>query len=159
KLAGMAILRVAFGRQVGGEALVDSLCAGFAEVGLVRVSLMPIVPVIAVGAPVRAYYPEIARRLGAELVFPPFCEVANAVGAATGTIARSVTVTVDGDGNGLFRVHTPQRTLTLANAGLAIAEAEAAARASAEATVIEMGGEQPEIRVSIERQFLPDAVN
>ena len=39
------------------------------------------------------------------MVFPPFFDVANAVGAATGVVAQTVTVTVEGDGSGLFRVH------------------------------------------------------
>ena len=113
---------------------------------------------MAVGAPARVYYDEVGRRLEAEVIFPPFCEVANAVGAATGVIASSVTVTVDGDG-GQFRIHAPGGTMSREGAALAVAEAEKAARASARSAVLEMGGEEPEIRLSIERQLLPDAVD
>ena len=74
-------------------------------------------------------------------------------------IAKTVTVTVEGDGGGQFRIHGPQATARSENAAGAIAEAEAMARASARSAVLEMGGEEPEIRVSIERYFLPDAVD
>ena len=45
------------------------------------------------------------------MVFPEHCEVANAVGAATGVVARSVSVEVAGDGGGAFRVYAPEGTL------------------------------------------------
>ena len=71
----------------------------------------PSVPVVAVGGPVKIYYGEVGKRLGAEIVFPEFCDVANAVGAATGVVvARNVVITVEGDGSGLFRLHGPQGT-------------------------------------------------
>jgi hypothetical protein len=157
KLAGRAIVDVACGKSIGGEALIDAVCSGRGKIGYTRVRLSPTVPIVAVGAPVRVYYDEVGRRLDTEVIFPPFCEVANAVGAATGAIARSVTVTVDGDGAGHFHVHTPRGTTVFDSAALALVEAETAARESARAAVLEMGGEEPEVRVSIERHFLPGA--
>ena len=43
-------------------------------------------PLVAIGAPVAAYMPEAARRLNTELVIPPHAEVANAVGAVSGSV-------------------------------------------------------------------------
>ncbi len=43
-------------------------------------------PVVAVGAPVRAWLPYIAKRLNTEIIIPENSEVANAVGAALGYI-------------------------------------------------------------------------
>jgi len=43
-------------------------------------------PIIAVGAPVGAYFPQVARELGTRLVIPEHSEVANAVGAITGRV-------------------------------------------------------------------------
>ena len=99
------ILDTAFGKSFGDHELVDAVCSGRGAVGLAKVSLSPAIPVVAVGGPVRVYYEEVGRRLGCEVVFPPFFDVANAVGAATGVIAQTVTIVVEGDGSGLFRVH------------------------------------------------------
>jgi N-methylhydantoinase A/oxoprolinase/acetone carboxylase beta subunit len=159
RLTGRAILEAAFGGPIGGETLVEAVCVGEGNVGLARVQISPTVPVVAVGAPVKIYYQEVGRRLGAEIIFPPFYEVANAIGAATSLVARAVTMTVEGDGSGLFRVHGPTGTRSFASAGAAIAEAEAAALALARQSVREAGGTDPEIEVSIKRHLLPDTVN
>ena len=71
-------------------------CVRAGPVWVCRISLSPAVPVVAVGGPVKVYYGEVGRRLGCEVVFPPFFDVANAVGAATGVIAQVVTVTCRG---------------------------------------------------------------
>ncbi len=64
-------------------------------------------PVVAIGAPVEAYMPRVADQLSTELVIPPHAEVANAVGAVTGSVVQQIRVTiqpVDGD---TFRLHLP----------------------------------------------------
>jgi N-methylhydantoinase A/oxoprolinase/acetone carboxylase beta subunit len=157
RLSGRAILDAAFGRGIDGEALVDAVTSGRGMVGLARVRLSPSIPVVAVGAPARVYYKEVGRRLGTEIVFPPFCEVANAVGAAMGVVARSVTIMIDGDGSGIFRCHEPDGTAAVRSAAEALERAETAARAHARAAVLESGGGEPEIQISIERHFLPNA--
>jgi N-methylhydantoinase A/oxoprolinase/acetone carboxylase beta subunit len=43
-------------------------------------------PIVAIGAPVAAYMPEAARRLNTELIIPPHADVANAVGAVSGSV-------------------------------------------------------------------------
>jgi N-methylhydantoinase A/oxoprolinase/acetone carboxylase beta subunit len=43
---------------------------------------------VAIGAPVSAYMPGVAHRLGTEVVIPPHAEVANAVGAVTGSVVQ-----------------------------------------------------------------------
>ena len=87
------ILDTAFGKTFGDHELVDAVSSGRGRLGLAKVSLSPAVPVVAVGGPVRVYYEEVGRRLGCEMIFPPFFDVANAVGAATGVVAQVVTVT------------------------------------------------------------------
>ncbi len=64
-------------------------------------------PLIAVGAPVGAYFPELAKKMHAELIMPVSAEVANAVGTVSGKTIESVAVLVKpGEGEG-FLVHTP----------------------------------------------------
>ena len=102
RLTGRAVLETALGHhaiepgRAGG--LIDVVCRGEGRRSLARVSISPVVPVVAVGGPVKIYYPEVGKRLECEMVFPQSCEVANAVGAATGMIARTVTIEVNGNG-------------------------------------------------------------
>lgn len=64
-------------------------------------------PLIALGASAAAYYPDIARLLGAELIVPPFSEVAGAVGAAAGSVRQRVMILVTQPKDGVFRIHLP----------------------------------------------------
>lgn len=63
-------------------------------------------PVIAVGAPVQAYYPEVMNRLQSELVIPENSHVANAVGAITGQIIERVELLIRPDSGG-WTLYTP----------------------------------------------------
>ncbi len=163
RLTGRAVLETALGHhaiepgQAGG--LIDVVCKGEGRRSLARVSISPEVPVVAVGGPVKIYYPEVGRRLECEMVFPQSCEVANAVGAATGMIARTVTIEVNGNGAGVFRVHGPQNVSQFASAKDAIGEANRIARETAGAQVNAMGGGQVSFQEDIEKFMLPDAVD
>jgi N-methylhydantoinase A/oxoprolinase/acetone carboxylase beta subunit len=143
----------------GGENVIDAVCSGRQVIGFARVAISPTVPVVAVGAPVRVYYGEVGERLKTKVVFAEHCDVANAVGAATGVIARSVSVHVTGDGAGLFRVHAPDGTHVLSGAKAALERAVERAEQAARQAVIAMGAEEPEIRLRTEKHMLPDAVD
>jgi N-methylhydantoinase A/oxoprolinase/acetone carboxylase beta subunit len=153
------ILDTAFGKSFGEHELVDAVCSGRGGLGLAKVSLSPSVPVVAVGGPVRVYYEEVGRRLGCEMVFPPFFDVANAVGAATGVIAQTVTIAVEGDGSGLFRVHGLSGTQVFTSAAAALAAAEEQAREGALDAVRQLGAHDPEVQLGITKHHLPDAVD
>ena len=153
------ILDTAFGKSFGAHELVDAVCSGKGALGLAKVSLSPSVPVVAVGGPVRVYYEEVGRRLDCEMVFPPFFDVANAVGAATGVIAQTVTVTVEGDGSGLFRVLGPKGASVFTSATAALAAADEQARALALEGVRQLGATDAQVQVSVTKSHLPDAVD
>lgn len=159
RLTGRVILDMSLGQKSGGDALLDAVCSGRGAIGLTRIGFSPSVPVVAVGGPVKIYYGEVGRRLAAEIVFPEFCDVANAVGAATGVVSRSVTITIEGDGSGLFRLHGPQGTQSLTSGAGALAVGEDLARKAALAAVAEMGAGRAEVKVSIAKSYLPDAVD
>lgn len=57
--------------------------------------LQPRVPVIGIGAPVRAWLPPMAEKLEARLIIPENSEVANAIGSATGRIMNSVKIQIN----------------------------------------------------------------
>ncbi len=66
------------------------------------------VPILAVGAPVKAYFKQIAEKLNADLYLPESAEVANAVGTVSGKIIEKVEVFIKPGKGGGFIVHTPE---------------------------------------------------
>ena len=74
---------------------------------LVQATLGLARPLIAIGAPVGAYYPEVARRLGAPLSIPEHAAVCNAVGAVAGVVSQTVEILVNQPTFKVFRVHDP----------------------------------------------------
>lgn len=101
----------------------------------VRISMELGRPIIAIGAPVGAYLPNVARRLNAELIIPEHAEVANAVGAITGGIAQTVIVRVEpiytAAGVAGYTIHAPSGRFVVERMfeALRIAEEEAAREA------------------------------
>jgi len=75
--------------------LVDTALRGGRE-GL-RVEIALEKPIVGIGAPVHLFLPKAAERLHAPWVIPPHADVANAIGAITGSvfIRRQVTITTD----------------------------------------------------------------
>jgi len=64
-------------------------------------------PLVAIGAPVEAYMPRVADQLSTELVIPSHAEVANAVGAVTGSVVQQIKVTIQPLDDDTFRLHLP----------------------------------------------------
>ena len=157
RLTGLAILQTAFAEDMADNPLLQAVCSGSGALGLAAVSIKPTIPVVAVGGPVKVYYPEVQRRLGCEVVFPEHCEVANAVGAATGVVAHSVKVEVMGDGTGLFRLHCAARTEQFTDVQLALQAAETLAEQLAHDAVLAMGAAKPQVKLGITKQYMPNA--
>jgi N-methylhydantoinase A/oxoprolinase/acetone carboxylase beta subunit len=81
-------------------------------------------PIVAVGAPVVAYMPRVARQLDTELVITPNADVANAVGAVAGSVVQQLEVKIRPiDGQRRYRLHLPDgvRDFDTVNAGVAYA--------------------------------------
>jgi N-methylhydantoinase A/oxoprolinase/acetone carboxylase beta subunit len=159
RLTAKAILDTACGFTLPEDKLVQAVCSGASRVGLAQVSLRPSVPVVAVGGPVKVYYGEVGKRLDCEMVFPEFCDVANAVGAATGVVAHAVRVEVHGDGSGVFRLHSTVGTQQFTNAALALDAATTLARQSALDAVRAMGAADPQVQIGITKSYFPNAVD
>ncbi len=90
-----------------GDRLIDEVVAGRAFAKLVHAGVSLATPLVAIGAPVGAYYPEVARRLNATLSIPPHAAVCNAVGAVAGVVSQSIEILVNQPAFGVFRVHDP----------------------------------------------------
>jgi N-methylhydantoinase A/oxoprolinase/acetone carboxylase beta subunit len=130
-----------------GRQLVDcALAADSGEGRLLRVALSLNRPLVAIGAPVATYYPEVARRLGTRLVIPPHADVCNAVGAVAGGVVQSVSALITAPSEGLFRVHLPDGNADFAEVERAADHALAQARGLAMERARAAGAEDVEIR-------------
>lgn len=65
------------------------------------------IPVVAIGAPVNSYLPDVSKMLNCTLVIPENAEVANAVGAATGKVVETINCLIKPGGEGGYIVHLP----------------------------------------------------
>jgi len=109
-------------------------------------------PIIAIGAPVTAYFPSVASQLGAELVVPKHAEVANAVGAITGSIIETVEVLIDPiyspAGLVCYTVHAPDEKVDLPDLISAVKYAENTAKRVAKERAIRAGaGKQVDVKI------------
>jgi N-methylhydantoinase A/oxoprolinase/acetone carboxylase beta subunit len=95
------------GWGVLGDRLVEDTCAGRSLSSLLKATLELGRPLIAIGAPVGTYYPEVGRRLGSPLSIPEHAAVCNAVGAVAGVVSQTVEILVNQPTFKVFRVHDP----------------------------------------------------
>lgn len=153
------ILQASFDTPIVDTPLLDAVCDGVECMGLVKVSLSPQVPIVAVGGPVQVYYPEVGRRLNAQVVFTPHCDVANAVGAAAGMVAHRCIVNIESDGNGVFRVMGGGQAKIVSSGFAAIQLATQKAEEVALELAVSAGAHEPRIIMTIERHYLPDGSN
>lgn len=95
---------------------------------LVAVSTQLQIPVAALGAPSKSYYPHAAQLLDTQLVLPEHADVANAIGAVVGVIRQEAVITIHPAGGNRVSVlfaEGPQEFNTLesgAEAAIAVAE-------------------------------------
>jgi N-methylhydantoinase A/oxoprolinase/acetone carboxylase beta subunit len=132
-----------------GDAWMQATVAGRPMSSLVRSALSLATPLIAIGAPVGAYYPEVARRLGADLKIPPHAEVCNAVGAVAGVVSQTVEVLVEQPAFQVFRVHDPAGSRDHADPESAIEHARQASRALALAAARRAGAADPQVETHV----------
>jgi N-methylhydantoinase A/oxoprolinase/acetone carboxylase beta subunit len=132
-----------------GGRLVDAVVAGRSLSRLLAAKLDLAVPLVAIGAPVGAYYPEVARRLGATLTIPEFASVCNAVGAVAGVVSESVEILVDQPSFQVFRVHDPAGSRDYAESPPALAHATRISRELALAAARRAGAHDPDIETRI----------
>jgi hypothetical protein len=140
--------------------LIEDVVAGRAFSGLVDAGMRLATPLVAIGAPAAAYYPEVARRLGARLTVPEHAAVCNAVGAVAGVVSETCEVLVNQPALNLFRVHDPSGNRDYPDAQTAIEEARRVSRELALAAARRAGASDPHVETSVtERRALagPDA--
>jgi N-methylhydantoinase A/oxoprolinase/acetone carboxylase beta subunit len=132
-----------------GARLIEDTVAGRRFSQLLQATLGLAQPLIAIGAPVGAYYPEVARRLGCELHIPVHAAVCNAVGAVAGIVSQSVEILVNQPTFNVFRVHDPAGSKDYEDAVPALAHAERVSRELALAAALRAGAADPHVETSV----------
>jgi N-methylhydantoinase A/oxoprolinase/acetone carboxylase beta subunit len=104
-------MAVAFSREESGKIILRKALSRNDETRNQQISFSVELqnPMVAVGAPVEAYFPELSNRLQAKLYLPEYAEVANAIGTVSGKAVERATVLVKPGEGGGFIVHTPTR--------------------------------------------------
>jgi hypothetical protein len=135
-----------------GDRLIEDIVSGRRFSALTRADLGLATPLVAIGAPVAGYYPEVARRLGATLAIPEHAAVCNAVGAVAGVVSQSAEVMVNQPTFGVFRVHDPAGSRDFEAPEPAIEHARAAAGELALAAARRAGAAHPQVETSVREQ-------
>jgi N-methylhydantoinase A/oxoprolinase/acetone carboxylase beta subunit len=132
-----------------GERLIEAAVAGDSFSGLMQASLGLGRPLVAIGAPVGAYYPEVARRLGAPLSIPEHAAVCNAVGAVAGVVSQTVEILVNQPTFNVFRVHDPAGSRDYPDPKPALEHAERVSRELALAAARRAGAADPHVDTTV----------
>jgi N-methylhydantoinase A/oxoprolinase/acetone carboxylase beta subunit len=116
-------------------------------------------PLVAIGAPVGAYLPQVAEALHTELIIPEHAEVANAVGAVSGGIVQRLQALISPlDGESAVRLHLPDGVRDFSSPELAVAHARQVIGVQIEAMARQEGADQVEVRVNRIDQWAPVAI-
>jgi N-methylhydantoinase A/oxoprolinase/acetone carboxylase beta subunit len=107
-------------------------------------------PVVAVGAPAGAFFPDSASHLGVELALPENGDVANAFGAVMGSVVQRAHVTVTQPLHGRFIVHGDQGPVQFTKLDEAVETAEKLAKEKVLDLARDAGAEAVEVRLSSE---------
>ncbi len=107
-------------------------------------------PIVAIGAPVRTYFPLVSELLHSPLRIPEHAEVANAIGAVVGSVVQRVHILiVPREDEGGFRVHLPDHVRDFTELEPAVAYAEEHGRRLASEGARRAGAAA--IRIQVER--------
>jgi len=132
-----------------GDRLIEDTVAGRRFSTLLQTTLGLARPLIAIGAPVGAYYPEVARRLGAQLSIPEHAAVCNAVGAVAGIVSQTVEILVNQPSFKVFRVHDPAGSKDYEDPAPALEHARRVSRELALAAALRSGATNPHVETSV----------
>lgn len=132
-----------------GQRMIDRSLAGAAAApSLIRTQLTLMRPLVAIGAPVASYYPDVAERLNTRLVIPPNAGVTNAVGAVASGVVQTVEALITQPTEGRFRLHLPTAVEDFTDLAAAAARGTAAVEAQAIAQAERAGAGEVQLSVS-----------
>jgi N-methylhydantoinase A/oxoprolinase/acetone carboxylase beta subunit len=114
-------------------------------------------PVIAIGAPVQAYMPRLAEKLGTELIIPEHAGVANALGAVVGGVVQQIRVLIHPmeEDDAFFRVHLPDSVRDFPSLTECVTFAETTVPHHLEEIARQAGADQVEVKLAREDRTAP----
>ncbi len=116
-------------------------------------------PVVAVGAPVEAYLPRVARQLRTELVIPPYAEVASAVGAVSGGVVQQLRAVIRPlDADQRFRLHLSDGVHDFSTLEESVAYAQEVVPVQLKALAQRAGASQVEVQMNRVDRSVPVAI-
>ncbi len=105
-------------------------------------------PIVALGAPVKAYMPDAAQKVNTKLVIPDHAEVANAIGAISGGVIQRHKIYIRPLNSGLtFRLHLPEGSKDFLDLELAVEHAKDCMLPRAKDLAQQAGADQVEIKM------------
>ena len=157
--AARVVLECALAQDPGIEAnngrwgplgrLLEDTISGTQFSSVVDARLRLATPLVAIGAPAGAYFPEVARRLCAQLFVPEHAAVCNAVGAVAGVVSETCDVLVNQPSFKVFRVHDPAGIRDYAESHEAIEDAKRVSRELALAAARRAGANDPHVETLV----------
>jgi N-methylhydantoinase A/oxoprolinase/acetone carboxylase beta subunit len=127
---------------------------GHGEAGALDCRVQVLQPIVAIGAPVAGFMPQVATKLHTRCLIPEHAEVGNAVGAVVASVTHTVEILVQphvvGAGTLTFLVHSPRGRERFPHFPEAVARAEELAVELAQGAVRQAGAEG--ISVKVDRQ-------
>jgi len=133
-----------------GHRLVDRALSGDRGKALVELQFHLGRPLVAIGAPVGAYYPQVAERLHTRLVIPPHAHVTNAVGAVASGVVQRAEALITQPSQGQFRLHSAGGVEDFDDLEAAARRGSAAAEAMASAQAARAGAS--DVQISVDRK-------
>ena len=135
--------------------LLEDIVAGHAFSRVLDAAIRLATPLVAIGAPAAAYYPEVAQRLDARLLVPEHAAVCNAIGAVAGVVSETCEVLVNQPALNLFRVHDPAGNRDYPDANAAIEDARRVSRELALAAARRAGASDPHVETVVSERRAP----
>ncbi|SHJ25325.1 N-methylhydantoinase A/oxoprolinase/acetone carboxylase, beta subunit [Dethiosulfatibacter aminovorans DSM 17477] len=93
--------------EKNAKLFIEKMLKGNSESSSFDVSCSFKTPIVAIGAPVKAYMPQVSDLLNGQLYIPENADVANAIGAASGNVYEKISIVINSDGNGGAIMHSP----------------------------------------------------
>lgn len=115
--------------------------------------------VIAVGAPARAFYPDVAKLIGCELIIPDHAEVSNAVGAVATKVRQRVAITITEAIQGIYRVHALDIIKDIEDYDEAIQFAQSIAAEQATAKALAAGADNLSISYELDENKVSNSID
>lgn len=115
--------------------------------------------VVAVGAPASAFYPDVAKLIGCELMVPKHAEVSNAVGAVASKVRQRVAITITEALQGIYRVHALDVIKDIEDYEQAIAFAQNIAAEQATAKALAAGADSVSLSYEIDENTVSNSID